>query len=80
MGKNGNKKNTKSTNDRDFSKNGVYCNDLMLNTVFIVIVLNIKQYKKDTFSDFRIIKVLYVPGLRQSTQYSFSAKPTVVLK
>ena len=42
MGKNGNKKNTKSPNDRDFSKNGVYCNYLMLKTVFIVMILKIK--------------------------------------
>ena len=42
MGKNGNKKKTKSTNDRDFAKNGVDCNDLMLKTVFIVMILKIK--------------------------------------
>ena len=42
MGKNGNKKNTKSANDRDFAKNDVYCNDLMLKTVFIIMILKIK--------------------------------------
>ena len=78
MGKNGYKKKTKSTNERDFAKKGVYCNDLMLKTVFIVVVLKIKQYEKDTFGDFRRIKVRYVPGLRWSTQYSFRAKPTVL--
>ena len=67
MGNNGNKKKTKSTNDRDFAKNCVYCNDLMLKTVFIVMILKIKQYKEDTFGDFRRIKVRYVPGLRRST-------------
>ena len=77
MRKNGNKKKTKSTNERDFAKKGVYCNDLMLKTVFIVVVLKIKQYEKDTFGDFRRIKVRYVTGLRRSTQYSFSSKPTV---
>ena len=48
MGKNGDKKNTKSPNDRYFSKNGVYCNDLMLKMVFIVIILKVKKYEKDT--------------------------------
>ena len=72
-----NKKKTKSTNDRDFAKNCVYCNDLILKTVFIVMILKITQYGKDTFGDFRRIKVRYVPGLQRSTQYSFSVKPTV---
>ena len=80
MGKNGNKKKTKSTNDRYFVKNCVYCNDSMLKTVFIVMILKIKYYKKDTFRYFRRITVLYIPGLRRSTQYSFSTKPIVVLK
>ena len=43
MGKNGNKKNMKSTNERNFAKNGVYSNDLMLKTVFIAIILKIKK-------------------------------------
>ena len=42
MGKNGNKKKTKSPNDRFLAKNGVCCNDLMLKTVFIVLILKIK--------------------------------------
>ena len=42
MGKNENKKKTKSLNDKDFSKNDVYCNYFMLKTVFIVVVLKIK--------------------------------------
>ena len=46
MGKNGNKKNTNSTNDRDFSKNGVYCNGLMLKTVFVVMILMLNSSKK----------------------------------
>ena len=79
MGNNGNKKKTKSPNDRYFAKNGVYCNDLMLNMVFIVMVLKTKQYEKYAFSNFRRIEVRYVPGLQRSTQYSFSAKPTVLL-
>ena len=69
----------KSTNDRDFSKNGFYCNDLMLKTVFIVMILKIKQYKQDNFVNFRRVKVWNVPGLRWSTQYIFSANPTVIL-
>ena len=40
-------------------------------------ILKTKQYKKDTFGDFQWIKVRYVPGLQPSTQYRFSAKPTV---
>ena len=79
MGKNDNKKKTKSLNHKDFSKNDVYCNYFMLKTVFIVVVLKIKQYKKDTFGNFWQIKVQYVPGLRLSTQCSFSANPTVLL-
>ena len=75
MGKNGNKKKMKSTNDRDLAKNCVYCNDLMLRTVFIIMILKIKQFEKDTFGDFRRIKVRYVPGQRRSTQNSLSAKP-----
>ena len=67
MGKNENKKKTKSLNDKDFSKNDVYCNYFMLKTVFIVVVLKIKQYKKDTFGNFWRIKVRYVPGLLRST-------------
>ena len=43
MGGNGNKEKTKSTNDRDFAKNCVYCIDLMLKTMFIVMILKIKQ-------------------------------------
>ena len=39
--------------------------------------LKIKQYEKDTFGNFRRIKVWYVPGLLRSTQYIFSAKPIV---
>ena len=77
MGKNGYKKKTKSPNDRDYAKNCVCYNDLMLKTVFIVMILKIKQYEKYTFGDFRKIKVWYVPGLQRSTQCSFSAKPTV---
>ena len=68
MGKNGNKKKTKSTNYRDFSKKFVYYNDLMFKTVFIVMILKIKQYGKYTIGNFRQIKVRYVPGLRRSTQ------------
>ena len=45
MGKNENKRNNRSTNEIDLSKNGVYCNGLMLKTVFIIIILNIKKYK-----------------------------------
>ena len=41
-GKNENKKKRKSTNNRDFAKNCVYSNDLMLKTVFIVMVLKVK--------------------------------------
>ena len=67
MGNNGNKKKTKSTNDRDFAKNGVYCNNLMLKTVFTVMIIKIKEYEKDTFGNFRRIKVQYVPGMWQST-------------
>ena len=43
MGKNGSKKKTKSTNDRDLAKNGVKSNDLILKTVFIIMTLKIKQ-------------------------------------
>ena len=55
MGKNGNgnKKKTKSTNDRYLAKNGVYCNDLMLKTVVIIIILKIKQHEKDNFSELK---------------------------
>ena len=53
MGKNGNKIETKSTNDRDSAKNGVYCNALMLKTAFIIMILKIKQYEKDNFCNFR---------------------------
>ena len=67
MGKNENKKKKRSTNEIDLSKNGVYCNDLMLKTVFIIIILNIKKYKKYTFGDFNRIKARYVPGIRRST-------------
>ena len=77
MGKNGNKKDTNSPNAIDFSKNGVYCNDLMLKTAFTVMILKIKQYEKYTLVEFRQNKVWYVPGIRRSTQYSFSAKTTV---
>ena len=80
MGKNGYKKKTKSTNERDFAKKGVYCNDLMLKAVFIVMILKIKQNEKDPFGDFRLIKVRYVPWPRRFTQYSFRAKPTVHLR
>ena len=43
MGKNWNMKKMKSTNDRDLAKNGVYCNDLMLKTVFIILAVR-KRY------------------------------------
>ena len=36
-----------------------------------------KQYEKDTFGDFQIIKVRYVPGLRRSTQNNLIVKPNV---
>ena len=42
-------------------------------------ILKIKQFEKDTFGNFWRIKVQYVPGLRNSTQCRFSAKPTVAV-
>ena len=78
MKKNGNKKNTKFPNDRYFVKNGVYCNDLMQKTVFIVMILKIKQYEKYIFGNFWQIKVRCVPGIRWSTQYIFRPKTNVV--
>ena len=52
MGKNGNKKNKKSTNEKYLAKSGVYCNQLMLITMFIIIVLKIKQYKNIRLATF----------------------------
>ena len=62
MGNNENKKKTKSTNDRDFAKNGVYCNDLMLITVFIAIILKIKQYEKILSATFGKLKYCMYQG------------------
>ena len=56
MGKNGNKKKTKSTNDRDLAKNGVYGNDLMLKTVFIIMILKINSAKRILSSTFGELK------------------------
>ena len=56
MGNNGNKKKKNSTNEIDLAKNGVYCNDLMLKTMFIKIVLKIKQYKNIILVNFRELK------------------------
>ena len=56
MGKIGNKKKTKSPHDRDFSKKGVYCKNLMLKTVFIVIILKITSTKKILSATFGELK------------------------
>ena len=56
MRNNGDKKKMKSTNDRDSSKNCVYCNDLMLKTVFIVMILKINSMKKMLLETFGELK------------------------
>ena len=40
----------------DFAKNGVYCNDLMLKTVFIVMVSKINSMKKILLANFGELK------------------------
>ena len=77
MGENGNKKNEKSKNDRYLAKIFVYYNYLMMKTVFIIMILKIKQYKKYTFGNFWKIKVRYLPWIWRSTQNILIVKATV---
>ena len=51
MTKNGNKKTTQSTNDTALEQNCVYRNYFMLEAVFVMMILKIKQYKKYTFGE-----------------------------